>query len=162
MYSISEKNKELVFEFFMVFSRFEYALKVAGWTRPIKRADPDWNEVSTKLQEAEAKDRNLVFGKAGILFTEPPREQIRLGDGRLSWCEARRSSNQSKKLIKAVKRVRNNLFHGGKYSDQEVLLSPRDRCLVTAALEVLRQLLEMPSLDEVRQEFKRTYTPEGS
>ena len=152
MYPISENNKELVFEFFMVFSRFEYALKAARWANAGNNntAEPDWNEVITKLEgeeSAKSKDWECVSDKAGILLTKPPKKQMLKGR-RLYWREAGSSGSRSRKLIEAAKRVRNNLFHGAKFEFTE-----RDRCLVTAAREVLIQLLEMPSFGDVREKF---------
>ena len=156
---IPSNDVELISKFFLVFSRFEYALKAAGWAKAGRNntAWPDWDKVMKKLQEA--KDRDPVFDKAGILFTEPPKRQI-LENDQLCWRKVKPSGNRSQQLIRSVKCVRNNLFHGGKYNDQQIVFTPRQVCLVTAALEVLMQLLIMPSLAAVKQKFDEPYTPE--
>jgi hypothetical protein len=57
-------------------------------------------------------------------------------------------------LIAALKRVRNNLFHGGKETDSGHL-SLRGRDLVSSASAVLEELLRNSVLKQVADEFHR-------
>jgi hypothetical protein len=50
-----DDQRDLVIRFFVCFSRFEYAMKAAGWVCAGKgdAAEPDWNRVVRQLKEAD-------------------------------------------------------------------------------------------------------------
>ena len=151
-------DEDLIPSFFATFSRFEYALKASG------RANAGRNDsAEANWQDAERAIRNngpSVIAKAGILLTDPPRRQI-LRDGKLGWEPAGPAGDQAQNLVAAVKRVRNNLFHGGKYSPTGNELSPRSIQLVTCAKAVLNELLQLPDLKDVADCFHRYDPDEG-
>lgn len=153
-------QREIVFHFFAAFSRFEYAMKAAGWARSGKgdAAEPDWDRVVKELKRAPEEDKARVRARAGILLTAPPRKQI-LRKGSLGWQEAGKSGDDLRQLIDSLKRVRNNLFHGGKYTDHGVYLSDRALQLMTAAHGVLEEMLTIATFCDVAERF-RAYTPE--
>ena len=142
--------------------RFEYALKMAGYTKPDQEnAEPDWDGFANK-ELGKAFFNNIEAGPtADILFKEAPRKQIVLSDGKLGWCPeapdfpVRPDSIQS--LMGFLCRVRNNLFHGGKAPG---CLEGRDKELIMAAQCVLEQALEK-SPSEVQEAFKNPSDSHG-
>jgi len=155
-----DDQRDLVIRFFACFSRFEYALKAAGWVCAGKgdAAEPDWNRVVGQLKQADQPERERVLGRAGLLLSEPPRKQV-FQNRKLSWREPGKSGDESRRLIDALKRVRNNLFHGGKYNPDGVYLSNRAVKLIEAANSVLDALLGAEPLRGVAQRF-RAFSPE--
>lgn len=143
---------ELVCEFFAFFSRFEFALKDAGFCRRLQgRAAPDWKRFTTGVSSIQIEPKTELDQAIDFLTQEPPLVQV----GAHDWEQRRlRGESRMAKAVDAVQRVRNNLFHGGKHTDD----SPpgRDEKLVRAALVVLRECLAQN--DNLRAAFEQKST----
>jgi len=63
------------------------------------------------------------------------------------------SGDNSQNLVVALKRVRNNLFHGGKYEQGNVILSDRSQRLVAQSNGLLDELLQLEALRTVAERF---------
>jgi hypothetical protein len=140
----------------LTFARFEYALKSAQFARlDMDRAEPDWVKFINEVDKDDPLLLAPVLASGKYLLTDPPRQQIRT-DGGLAWEEVKRQpgSSELRFLLEGVKRVRNNLFHGGKF---ETLtdLSERNSRLVRDSLDVLRGVLMLPRATAVREAFFR-------
>ncbi|MGO9058111.1 MAG: hypothetical protein ACLQU2_12135 [Candidatus Binataceae bacterium] len=145
----------LVCEFFGVFSRFEFALKEKGFlkgrqrAKPKKqRAEPDWCafacKVVLRVEPGSELDQAITY-----LIKHPP--WIQMCD--LEWeFQPLCGSTTTARAIDAARRVRNNLFHGGKHTPH----SPdgHDEILVRCALAVLRACLEQD--EDLRAIFEQT------
>ncbi|SDU16172.1 hypothetical protein [Halopseudomonas salegens] len=133
---------ELATEFLAVFSRMEYALKSTEFADGgPARVDPAWDRFANHIHErfTQLEDEHLAEA-AKFLLEQRPRKQV-LRDGRLQFVEQELEQGQrsTQQLLKMVRTVRNNLFHGGKYSpDGEVELG-RNEHLIAASLEILKQ-----------------------
>jgi hypothetical protein len=136
-------NAELVGGFFMYFSRFEYALKAAGFAKGTeKRAEPDWDSFADSLEGKLAAVRDEEFQDAvRYMSSQPPERQI-LVDKVIRWKDSTRDPTHSEEkwlLVGLVKTTRNNLFHGGKFPPEPA----RDNRLLRACLTVLRQAMKL-------------------
>ncbi|WP_133817688.1 hypothetical protein [Tahibacter aquaticus] len=145
---------ELIVEFFLVFSRFEFALKDIGYCRQNRHgiAGPNWEGFR---DESTQWFREPAAGSAEShaideLLAEPPRVQT----GPKAW-EPRplRAGSRIAQALEGAQRVRNNLFHGGKHTPH----SPkgRDEILVRSALTVLDCCLA--SHQALRESFEQPY-----
>lgn len=139
--------------FFYWFSRFEYALKKAGYTKPGQEiAEPDWDGFANKELGKAFFNNIKAEPTADILFTKAPRKQIVLSDGKLDWCpkapDFPHRPNSVQNLFEYIRRVRNNLFHGGKVPFD----SDRDVKLINAALFVLEEALKKST--KVKEAFQ--------
>src|SRR6266699_1578234 len=154
---------ELLLEFFLVFSRLEYAMKAAGWIKTDGgTAEPDWPRLIDELQHEDEAVTAALPAAGQYLLEAPPKKQIRNAAGVLDWSEVR-CDDQHRRLsclLWSVKRVRNNLFHGGKF---ELLpdLSDRNRRLVEGSLKVIEVLLDVPICEPIRQRYY-AYAADGS
>lgn len=124
----------LASEFFALFARLEYALKEGGFRRNARGlAAPAGQRFAASLEARIALLEGTELSDAVVyLTTEPPKVQPFEGE----WAEAPLEGNTPlAKAIDAAGRVRNNLFHGGKFG----LHSPdgRDEKLVRAAMTIL-------------------------
>ena len=112
---IDEALKNLAFDFFYFFSRFEFALKENGriQTGPRDVAQADWNSF---VQEFEGAYEPCEAAQA--LLGDPPDVQRVKNRNEWEWHPLAFGEDQSElsKAALAVKTVRNNLFHGGKHS----------------------------------------------
>lgn len=129
-------------KFIRLFIRFEYSLKAMGFARTQNgdAALPDWNTFSKEVLRQEFFDRVEADDLMPTLLNNPPSKQI-FSDGTLDW-QATMPPTNIQSLAEAVKRVRNNLFHGGKAGDQD---SNRNNELVN---ESILFLLEAIAVDK--------------
>jgi hypothetical protein len=115
---IHPSEADLVFDFFVVFSRFEFVLKRSGFLKGNEdKAEPDWDKFCNKVSEKFDKTASSEFQQACEYYTtQPPKKQI-VRDGDLVWKENVQGKGESefRWIIRSVKTVRNNLFHGGKF-----------------------------------------------
>jgi hypothetical protein len=142
-------DKNLVLNFLTVFSRFEYTLKRMGYLRANDGGIlVDWDRFASTYQTSyEALDKKIIEEQLTYLLNEPPKKQ-RIIEGSLRWTDQARPSRENNliDILNLVRRVRNNLFHGGKFSDS---LSPdpeRNTKLLNASLSVLAFCL---SIDKI-------------
>ncbi len=123
-------------QFFRAFARFEYALKSTGY---YERSN--WIRTNWAKFEKERSIQGLfeaACGNSGInyLINHPPKREI-VENGTVAWKEPEKIET-TQALLKALQRVRNNLFHGGKRPSPK----DRDRRLIRAAMKVLEMLLD--------------------
>jgi hypothetical protein len=121
-------DPDLLLRFFVAFARFEYALKAAGFfrARPVGRnraaeyadAEPDWRRFTESIRSAFRSDAcATLLSACHYLFENPPYREV-VADGNLMW-ETRPLRNDQPEVDRAMcylRWVRNNLFHGGKFS----------------------------------------------
>lgn len=123
--------------FFSAFSRFEFALKRAGYLRNKDVAEADWDKFADSLGAPFLEE---VRGAkcAEELLRQPPGKPIRDG-AQVDWREARPVTDV-RGLFIAVRQARNNLFHGEKFIG-DGRKDSRDRQLLTDALKILELAL---------------------
>jgi hypothetical protein len=138
-------NKELIMQFFMYFARTEYALKRAGYTRGDERkVEADWDRFAANMQDKFDPSMSKELTSAvEFLFDNPPQKQV-LKDGNLDWVDSGCGSNRDLScLLVLVRRVRNNLFHGGKFPLRPVSDVSRNERLLQNSLLVLGAVLQL-------------------
>jgi len=140
-------------KFFFIFSRFEYALKRSRYTKgDEKSVEANWTKFGNDVKEVFHKTSCPELTEAiSYLKENPPKKQV-LKNNTLDWdCPEEKQDIQ--RLIDAVKRVRNNLFHGGKYPlPAEPVTDPsRNRELIKHSITVLKYLLY--SSDKVKNHY---------
>jgi len=145
-------SKELLLEFFLTFSRFEYALKATGYykRRPVKppdwpKAEPDWDRFAASLRKifnSTAKDGLL---QACAFFNDSPPNQQVLNSHGVAWETPVHPNNESEIefLLRMVRCVRNNLFHGGKYNNDVHESKHRTEAFLRHALTILSACLKL-------------------
>lgn len=153
-------DQPLALKLFSEFSRFEYALKEAGYVRKHKRhgtAEPAWPMFEEAVEESYRLEEDTEFaGAVEYLFSASPRVQVRKGEA-LDWKPLKRGERTDIQwLTLLVRTVRNNLFHGSKYAyySQEEL--DHDTVLVKSSLIVLKALASWNT--EVSRHFEQ---PQG-
>ena len=141
-----EALDHLANELFRTFARFEYALKAAGFCHTAPHDDaakPDWTAFAGTVGDALNNPTNGDLREAiEYILSHPPQKQI-LQDGTLDWREALPTTppeDRADLLLVLVRRVRNNLFHGGKFSAQW-FDAIRSEKLLRHSLTILRECL---------------------
>jgi hypothetical protein len=137
---------DLANEFFREFSRAEYCLKAVGLCVTNKReAQPDWTAFSDTVRNAleQPVDADLI---AAITYFNgsPPKKQVYAG-GQLKWDPvAPGGKHAADDILILVRRVRNNLFHGGKFNGHWFEPERSER-LLSASLAILRASIDANS-----------------
>jgi hypothetical protein len=154
---IPEDHRELVVRFFLVFSRFEYALKRAGFVQGNKSvAMANWERFSSQYRVKYLPSRIPAMKAAWNYFSRfPPSKQI-LSNGSLDWSISKLRTNQPELtwLLVNVRTVRNNLFHGGKYDSFGSIEEPaRNKQLLKHTLEIIEACVKF---DETVASFYRS------
>ncbi|HEF4743952.1 hypothetical protein L0Z42_11080 [Burkholderia multivorans] len=139
-------DPKLLTAFTGVFSRYEYALKSSGFANGgINKVDPDWDAFAQSVADKFDDLNETGFREAVIyLVTNPPRKQVLNAHG-LGWKDSPPDSKlrASAQALLMVRRVRNNLFHGGKFWMPESPIRDRNEKLVKASLAVLLACLPL-------------------
>lgn len=131
--------KEAV-KFIATFLRFEFALKEEGLGAKESKASVEWGRVAAKLGP-EFYESVCKSGAAETIIRHPPKKQV-CRDHRPDW-ERQDPPKDTQQLLEAVRRVRNNLLHGGKSGDPEFDPSDlsRSQTLISEAQWVVEQAL---------------------
>ena len=135
-------------EFFVLFAKFECAVKHGGFLRqPNGRAAPDWIAFAkdSEITLAGLQEDEKLAEYVNYLVTSPPKEQV-VKDGKLDWDEKASPTNFAGLLL-AIARVRNNLFHGGKFDCKKFENEGRSVRLITASIVVLRNIIQQLKMD---------------
>jgi hypothetical protein len=127
--------------FLLIFSRFEFALKTIGYVRLGEYSIiVTWRKFADDYIVDFDTSQNTT-AKYLPLITSPPSHQT-LVDDKLEWVEEppkEPSDADLRWLLEMVYRVRNNLFHGGKWP----IDGTRDTVLVKSSMWVIAKCLEL-------------------
>jgi hypothetical protein len=130
---------EVALEFLRTFARCEYALKAipefCGGPQG-GSAVAKWDEFANVIADVLNAHPNIDDRTRQLLLVEPPMKQIRRGGIATFEPVPWGTANPGSRLLESVRRVRNNLFHGGKEVGERA--RGHDQLLVEAALAVLR------------------------
>ena len=137
---------ELAMEFMAVFSRVEYALKSTRYAvGNDSRVDAAWDRFANDINDNFLNIQVPRLTQAtNFLLSKPPRKQV-LDGNRIKFIDQTVDPNQSpaQQILRFVRTVRNNLFHGGKYLPFGENEQGRNQKLVESALIVLQFCVEI-------------------
>lgn len=146
---------DLAIEFIATFSRMEHALKSTGYALGNQgKVEAAWdifaNEIDLRFSQLE--DEELIAAKT-LLLTRPPRKQV-FQNKQVVFQEQAVDLHQTptQQLLRFVRSVRNNLFHGGKYLPTGEVEAGRNEALVSASLKVIKSCIELN--EAVKQSYE--------
>lgn len=150
-------DRELLLNFFLTFSRFEYALKASNYfIRPnattnnaLRHSDakPDWDRFSVSLRDTFQKEKNQQLLEAcEYIIESPPRKQVIVNNG-VAWESPIRPEYETdiEFILRMVRCIRNNLFHGGKFNPANEAFEQKERTkkLLECSLIILGECLSL-------------------
>lgn len=112
-------DRKLIFKFFTVFSLFEYALKKTQYKRSNNgKVEATWDDFARDISpQFHPRRGSRLESSVNYLMTNPTAKQILDANNQLSfeYSVVRPTSitNDVIWLSLVIRRVRNNLFHGG-------------------------------------------------
>jgi hypothetical protein len=139
---------ELQCLFFYFFAQFEYAMKQSEYLKAKNdtddTAEADWGKLANSqtvrdlVTNAVNEQGGNQYLKEAILYLRdtPPKKQIVSTSGRLDWRDVNQTEPLPLRLTLYIRRVRNNLFHGGKARNAGESIE-RNKKLLEHALIVL-------------------------
>jgi hypothetical protein len=132
----------LAFEFFREFARWEYCLKAVGLRESTRSAKAKWTALDAEVEKIFDTPPSEELKMATEYFVNhPPKKQI-IDKGLLEWDETLPDHKSKAELVLLlVCRVRNNLFHGGKFNGHW-FQPQRSKDLLVHALVVLRACVQ--------------------
>ena len=142
---IPQNLRSLVYDFFFWFSRFEYALKEAGYLKRRNvgdRAEPGWD-----FFILEWKGRYEISQAGQALIAANPRRQV-VTEGGLEFREIAFNPGVTdlERVVRYAQAVRNNLFHGGKHGSAYWDDPERMQALLPTTIAVLDDLARQANL----------------
>ena len=144
---IKEELKNLTFDFFYWFSRFEFALKenqLLKRTEVGNNAEPGWDS----FVERYSNDFVHTGESSNLLVLNPLRQKV-AEHSQLEWKQVGLEDCNSElcKVVRLLKTVRNNLFHGGKHGAEGWDEPERSKELLTVGKEILDQLAKLADFE---------------
>jgi len=152
-------DKDLLLEFILKLSRFEFALKLVGYARGDENlAEPDWERFSKDIDDRFDKDNTPELARVCKYFLFSPPKQQTLEDDALQWsrCLPRQSKTETELLLGLARRVRSNLCHGGESGGKFHKETANSEALLRGSLMILDECLR--AAPEVKQAFDGTDT----
>ena len=129
-------DRELAFKFFVIFSMFEHALKETGFRHVGRNGDvhPDWDAFARSIND-EFNVNNPPELKTAVEYflNHPPKKQVFTGHLEFKKTDRLEGISDTEWLSLMIRRVRNNLFHGGKVNYDR----HRDTLLIQFAIIIL-------------------------
>lgn len=145
----SSSDRELAWKFFILFSRFEYALKRNSHYLIKNKvvAEPNWDKFGSEQKDAfcaRLSSSPDLLRALEYFLSQPPRKQL-VENSVMVWSEPQFHNGKDPVftwLLLMIRHVRNNLFHGGKFPLVPIADPSRDRDLMIHAINVLSLALD--------------------
>ncbi len=156
-------HSDIVLQFVVGYSRFEYALKRSGYVKARgardDSAESDWIRFAADVERTfQQRLTPEVRSAVSYLVTHPPKKQV-VTHGTLGWRVATHSGDKRSlaNVLSLVRTVRNNLFHGGKFPLRPVGEPARNVQLLRHCVAILEATLA--ASDEVKHAFDERPEP---
>ncbi len=145
--------RDLAFEFFFRFTRFEFALKENGYLKsrnPGARAEPGWDPFVARWHQGYHGSE-----EARRLIDAAPKRQVVGPTASPEWenVDLRECQSELGRVVRLLQTVRNNLFHGGKHGDTGWDDPKRTAELLTLGVRILDQIADQTDLEADYQRF---------
>ncbi|RCU45687.1 hypothetical protein DU002_14600 [Corallincola holothuriorum] len=150
---IDHQLRELAFDFFYWFSRFEFALKENKFLKcneQGKNAEPGWDS----LVEFLAEGFEHTAETSELLQLNPKRQKVG-AHSELEWKDVGFDDCKSElcRVVRLLKTVRNNLFHGGKHGAEGWDNPERTERLLRVGKSILDQLAQLADIESDYTQF---------
>lgn len=137
----------LAFSLFKIFAQYEYTIKKMGYLKNKNNnanAEPNWDKFvknyGNKLIEEKNENEGL-HEAIKYIINNPPSKQL-VNSGKLIWVSQEPYKLNAHNLFTNIRLIRNNLYHGGKFST-DWFEPQRSKELISSALIVLSRFKEI-------------------
>lgn len=144
-------ERDVLLDFFLTFARSEFALKTGGfWKCGYQRgigneAQADWDGFTQYLSGCFGADVDQALDAACERLLDVPPWELVVVDGRVMWQQRSRapSKDRAADVLTAVRRLRNNLFHGNEASAVQGYVASHTEQLLRDAVRVLETAVNL-------------------
>ena len=151
--NIDKNLFEQAFEFFYWFSRFEFCLKENKYLESEKegsKALPGWD----KFVNAFSSNYTQSDNAKKFVSLKPLQQKVGKNNS-LVWSDINLANdNQLQQVVRTLKTIRNNLFHGGKHSVEGWDDIKRTEELLVMGVQVMKEIVQMVGWAD---DFERIY-----
>lgn len=137
LYSVAADRDVNRLKFFVAFSLLEFALKECIRLKRGRFASPNWDEFARREPDLRLSTDPATADAVRYVLAEPP-DVERVLNGRAVFQAEELLGVGNGAICEALKRIRNNLFHGGKEP-----YTKRDERLVGAGLQIIEGFLSV-------------------
>lgn len=142
---------DLCSDFLILYSRFEYALKECGFLQNGNRVLASIENYAESINEIFRPEPESKLEKAVDFIIEyPPKTQIKIRTN-LIWQDNPKEGNSIQVLPEYLRRVRNNLLHGGKFYGR-IETGSRNWNLVLNSMIIIEHWIDLS--DNVKGKFR--------
>jgi len=109
---------QIAFRFFKLFARFEATLKERDFYRVESgKIVVDWDRFANEIAGPNfLADLGNNANSAIYILNEPPKKQGPNAQNRIVWLDVSADDQSVQALFGHIRRMRNNLYHGGKFN----------------------------------------------
>lgn len=152
-------DQRLLLDFFLSFSRFEFALVSGGFYLAVQRpknkkkeegkefdgVKSDWRSFEKSIKDIFDKNAEQDLIVACTYYLDDPPRRLSLINRQLMWetQTLREGESESEFLLRMVRSVRNNIFHGAKHNIGPHEEKMRTELLLSNALIILKYSLHL-------------------
>jgi hypothetical protein len=151
------ENKDILLEFLVAYARFEYALKKLDYLNLSNGdAKANWEKFISENKDKFDPSKNKELEDAVRFLLDFPAKRQIVKDKQLVFethPETRKGPDICR-LYHCIRIVRNNLFHGGKFSHGPEPELSRNKALIENSLIVLNDFLQLDK--ELRSVYWKT------
>lgn len=149
-------NIQCAFDFFYLFSRFEFALKALKYYDQTERdVKIDWSRFALEHNDRFKIDHPDIKEVVNYYLENPPQKQV-VQDGEIAWSGTVPDlCCQLDLLLLYIHRVRNNLFHGGKFKGMYFDNPNRNKELLENGIKILNYCALLNP--EIKDAIESTY-----
>ncbi len=140
---------ELGMRFFHIFSMFEYSMKACGFYELNGNGfvtGANWGKfvkTNKELFDIERDENSKILPSINYLLQSPPKQQALNEEKELIWRNNEHDQEPDRNKVSLyIRRVRNNLFHGGKFKGNYFSSPERSRDLIKHSSRILEHLIE--------------------
>lgn len=149
-------DPELILEFFLTIARAEFSLKVNGFVSGDEtRVSANWDQFTNQIKDQMNLEKTQELKEASdFILLNPPWKQV-LRNGQVMWDSnyPNNSLSDLEKVILLVRRIRNNLFHGGKHNNEVFEDTERTTHLLRSALVIIEEAISQ--IPDVRDSYEQ-------
>lgn len=151
---INHENPEylqLCSDFLILYSRFEYALKECGFLQSGNRVLASIENYADSIKETFNPDQETHLGMAVNFIIETPPKVFVIRSERLLWEDNIKEGDPIQVLPEYLRRVRNNLLHGGKFYGG-IETEGRNWNLISNSIIIIEHWIDLN--EEVKKKFR--------
>ncbi len=143
----------LIFKFFITFARLECALKNSS--RFLKGDNTfsaaNWDKFITTLDNFDPNSTNDLRLATDYILNNPPKKQV-IQDNQLIWIDSLVTQQSVVKQLNIyIRRIRNNLLHGGKFNGNYTPEVSKNYMLLKSAIIIMNYWINLDN--EIKELF---------